>query len=352
MNILDYIYTDVGIDLGTANVLIYARGRGIVVDEPSVTAINRKTNRIVAVGDDAKKMLARTPAHIEVIRPLVGGVVSDFEMTQELLRHFFKRLDKGFSFGFRRGVIAIPEGLTEVEQKSVEDAALNAGCSKVFLVQSPIAAALGAGLPIDTPTASLIIDIGGGTTDVAVISMGGIVISRTLKIGGDKFNDEIIKFVRDEFKLIIGEPTAEMAKIMIGTAIVSEHRPDGHTEIALKGRDAATGLPREVVMKNTHMRAALLPSIKTIVETTQEVIESTPPELAGDLLRQGIYLCGGGALLWGLDRLIEKETSVATSVVEDPLTCVARGLGRLVDNFEERKALFADPLKPLEINLS
>ncbi|MBS3903589.1 MAG: rod shape-determining protein [Anaplasmataceae bacterium] len=352
MNILDYIYTDVGIDLGTANVLIYARGRGIVVDEPSVTAINRKTNRIVAVGDDAKKMLARTPAHIEVVRPLVNGVVSDFEMTQELLRHFFKRLDRGLSFGFRRGVIAIPDGLTEVEQKSVEDAALNAGCSKVFLVQSPLAAALGANLPIDTPTASLIIDIGGGTTDVAVISMGGIVISRTLKIAGDKFNDDIIKFVRDEFKLIIGEPTAEMAKIMIGTAIASEHRPDGHTEIALKGRDVASGLPREVVMKGNHIRAALLKSVKTIVETTQEVIESTPPELAGDLLRQGIYLCGGGALLWGLDKLIEKETSVTTSVVEDPLTCVARGLGRLVDNFEERKSLFTDPLKPLEISLS
>lgn len=351
-NYLNYFFTDIGIDLGTANVVIYVKGRGVVVNEPSVTAINRKANQIVAVGDDAKKMLARTPGHIEVIRPLVNGVISDFEMTQELLRHFFKRFSQGFSFGFRRAVLAIPDGLTEVERKSVEDAALNSGCSRVYLVDSPVAAALGANLPIYSPTASLIVDIGGGTTDIAVISMGGMVISKTLKTAGDKFNDDIIRFVRDEFKLIIGEPTAELAKMMVGSALPGEHRPGGQHELSIKGRDVSTGLPREVVMKSSQVRTALQRSLKTIVESVEEVIESTPPELAGDLLERGIHLCGGGALLWGLDRLIEKETSVKTVVVEDPLLCVARGLGQLIEDIDQNRPLFDNPQRALEIRVS
>lgn len=351
-NYLNYFFTDIGIDLGTANVVVYVKQKGVVVNEPSVTAINRKTNRMVAVGDEAKKMLARTPSHIEVIRPLVNGVISDFEMTQELLRHFFKRFNQGISFGFRRAVLAIPDGLTEVERKSVEDAALNAGCSQVYLVDSPVAAALGANLPINSPAASLIIDIGGGTTDIAVISMGGMVISKTLKTAGDKFNEDIIRFVREEFKLIIGEPTAELAKIMVGSAIPGEHRPGGPGELSIKGRDASSGLPKEVTIKSSQVRAALQRSLKTIVDATQDVIESTPPELAGDLLNQGIHLCGGGALLWGLDRLLEKETSVTTTVVEDPLLCVARGLGQIIEDIDKNRHLFDNPQRALEIRIS
>ncbi|MEK7188125.1 MAG: rod shape-determining protein [Patescibacteria group bacterium] len=351
-NFLNYFFTDIGIDLGTANVVIYGKQKGVVVNEPSVTAINRKTNRMMAVGDEAKKMLARTPAHIEVIRPLVSGVIADFEMTQELLRHFFKHLGSSSLFGFRRAVLAIPDGLTEVERKSVEDAALNAGCSRVYLVESPVAAALGANLPIHSPAASLIIDIGGGTTDIAVISMGSPVISRTLKTAGDKFNEDIIRYVREEFKLIIGEPTAELAKIMVGSAIPGEHRPGGPGEIAIKGRDAASGLPKEVIIKSSQIRTALQRSLKIIVDATQDVVESTPPELAGDLLERGIHLCGGGALLWGLDQLIEKETSVKTTVVEDPLLCVARGLGQLIEDIDRNRPFFDNPLKALEIRIS
>ena len=348
-NLLDSFFKDVGIDLGTANTLVYLKHRGLVVNEPSIAAINNKTNQIMAVGDDAKKMLGRTPAHITVIRPLVSGVISDFEMTQEMLRQFLRRLHGGnWPFmGFRRAVIAIPNNLTEVERKSVEDAAVNAGCAKVYLVEEPVAAALGAGLPINEPTASLVIDIGGGTTDIAVISMGGTVIARTLKVAGDRFNEDIIRFVRDEFKLLIGEPTAEYAKITVGSAIPLDER----LEIPIRGRDLSSGLPREVIVKNSHVRLALAKSLTAITDTVLETIEATPPELVGDILRQGVYLCGGGAMLRGLDRLIEKETAVTTHIAEDPLTCVVRGLGEIVERFDAHRELLDNQLKPLEINL-
>lgn len=343
------LFKDVGIDLGTANSLVYVRGRGLVINEPSVAAMNAKTNQILAVGEEAKKMMGRTPAHITVVRPLVSGVISDFEMTRELLRQFLRNLksSKLPFWGYRRGIVAIPNSLTEVERKSVEDAVRGAGCAKVFLMESPVAAALGANLPIESPTASLIVDIGGGTTDIAVISMGGSVVSKTLKIAGDKFNEDIMRFVRDEFKLIIGESTAELAKITVGSAIPLDER----LEVEIRGRDLQTGLPKEVVIKNSHIRAALSKSVRTITDAIREVIELTPPELAGDMLKQGIYLCGGGALLRGLDQLVEKETLVSTEVSEDPLTCVARGLGMVVDNFERHKELLDNPLRPLEINL-
>lgn len=347
MSILDPFFRDVGIDLGTANSLVYLRGSGLVVNEPTVVAINNKTSQILAVGEEAKKMLGRTPSHISVVRPLVNGVVSDFDMSQELLRQFLRSLRSQLAFSYRRGVIAIPDNLTEVERKSVEDAAASAGCAKVYLVESPVAAALGAGLPINDPTASLIVDIGGGTTDVAVISMGGTVVSKTLKTAGDRFNDDIVKFVRDEYKLAIGEQTAEQAKIAVGSAIPLEER----LETTLRGRDCTTGLPKEVVLKNTQARAALAKSLKQIVDTVREVIESTPPELVGDMLKHGVVLCGGGALLRGLDQLIAKETSVKTIIAEDPLTCVIRGLGQIVDNFDAHAGLLDNPLKPLTINL-
>lgn len=348
MSFFDGLFKDVGIDLGTANSLIYLRNRGLVINEPSVAAINNKTNQILAVGEDAKRMLGRTPSHISVIRPLVNGVIADFDMTEELLRQLLRRLKSRAAIGgFRRAVIAIPDNLTEVERKSVEDAALNAGCTRVSLVEAPVVAALGAGLPIDSPTASLIVDIGGGTTDIAVISMGGTVVSRTLKVAGDKFNDDIIKFVRDEFKLAIGETTAEEAKIAVGSAIPWDER----LETTIRGRDYSTGLPSEVILKNAHVRLALAKSLKSITDAIHEVVEATPPELAGDVLRQGITLCGGGACLRGLDKLIEKEVEVATVVAEDPLTCTVRGLGKVVDNFDRHSTLLDNPMKPLTINL-
>src|SRR3989344_3022222 len=241
MGLFNSLFKDVGIDLGTANSLVYLRDVGLVVNEPTVVAVNNKTNQILAVGEEAKKMLGRTPSHISVIRPLTGGVVSDFDMAQEIVRHFLRRLRNRTNFGFRRGVVAIPDNLTEVERKSAEDAILNAGCAKAYLVEAPVAAAIGAGLPIGLPTASLIVDIGGGTTDIAVISMGGTVVSKTLKVAGDKFNDDITKFVRDEFKLLIGESTAEAAKIAVGSALPHDER----LEIPIRGRDVSTGLPRE-----------------------------------------------------------------------------------------------------------
>ncbi len=348
--LFDSFFKDVGIDLGTANTLIYLKHKGIVINEPSVAAVNTKTNQILAVGEEAKRMLGRTPSHISVIRPLVNGVISNFEMTQEMLRQFLRRLSANDRFplsGYRRAVLAIPDNLTEVERKSVEDAARNAGCAKVYLVEEPVAAALGADLAIGLPLASLIIDIGGGTTDVAVISMGATVVSRTLKVAGDRFNEDVIRFVRDEFRLVIGEPTAEYAKIAVGSATPLDEK----LEVPIRGRDLQSGLPREVFIKNTHIRAALGKSLRTVVDSVLEVVEATPPELVGDMLKQGIYLCGGGGLLRGLDQLIERETGVKTQIAEDPLTCVVRGLGRIVDRFEEHKVILDNPLKPLEINL-
>jgi len=347
MALFDNVFKDIGIDLGTANSLIYLKNKGIVVNEPSVAAINTKTNHVLAVGDEAKKMLGRVPPHINVVRPLVNGVISDFEMTEEMLRHLLSRPKASPIMSYRRAILAIPNNLTEVERKSVEDAALNAGCSKVYLVESPTAAALGAGLPIMTPSASMIIDIGGGTTDIAVISLGGTVVSRTLKVAGDKFNEDIIRFVRDEFHLAIGEPTAEFAKIAVGSAIPLDER----MEVPIRGRDYTSGLPREVGMKNNHVRMAISKSLRAIIDSVHEVIEETPPELAGDVLRGGIVLCGGGALLRGLDELLEKETGVTVTVADDPLTCVVRGLGQMVDNFDGHRELLDNPLKPLYINL-
>jgi rod shape-determining protein MreB len=349
VSFFDRFFRDVGVDLGTANSLIYLKGRGLVVNEPTVAAVNAKTNQILAVGEDAKKMLGRTPAHITVIRPLVGGVISDFEMTHEILRQFLRRLsrDHRSPFSYRHAILAIPNNLTEVERKSIEDAALAAGIAKVFVVEAPIAAALGADLPIDLPTANLIIDVGGGTTDIAVISMGGTVVARTLKIAGDRFNDDIVRFVRDEFKLAIGEPTAEAAKITVGSAIPLDER----MEFPIRGRDMGSGLPREIVIKNGHIRLALGKSLKVVTEAVLEVIEATPPELVGDMLKQGITLCGGSALLRGLDEVIERETGVATKVAEDPLTCVIRGLGQIVDDLDAHRGLLDNPLKPLVINL-
>ena len=343
---LNYFSKNVGIDLGTANSIIYLEGRGIIVNEPSMAAVNRRTGRVLAVGEEAKKMLGRTPTHIDVIRPLTNGVISDFEMTQEMLRHYLKRVsaNKVF-FNFKQAVIGVPSNLTEVERKSVEDAVTGVGVSKVYVIDEPVAAALGARLPIDEPTANMIVDIGGGTTEIAVISMGGTVTARSLKVAGDKLNDDIIRFVREEFKLAIGEPTAEELKITVGTATPTDQK----LEMTVRGRDLATGLPKEVLVKDAYIRSAISKSLRSIVEAVKGVIEITPPELAGDILRRGIYLCGGGSMLNGMDRLLSKELSVVTTIVDDPLTCVARGTGILLENLEKYKDIFHSPFAPKDI---
>ncbi len=341
----NYFTKDIGIDLGTANSLVYVKDRGIVISEPSLAAINNKTNQVLAIGEEAKKMVGRTPAHITVIRPLLGGVISDFEMTEEMLRHFLRRVSSSRFMNYYRAVVGVPTNLTEVERKSVEDAVLSAGAAQAFLIEEPIAAALGARLPIDEPMANMVVDIGGGTTEVAVISMGGVVTARSIKVAGDKLNDDIIKFIRDEYKLAIGEPTAEELKITIASAIPLDERLD----LAIRGRDMATGLPREVIVKGTQIRAAIHRSLRLIVDAVKDVIETTPPELVADVLRQGIHLSGGGSLLRGIDALISREVGVDVCVVEDPLTCVVRGAGVAAQNIGRYRNLFTFSPKPAEI---
>lgn len=345
MSFTDRFKTDVGIDLGTANSLVYLKGQGILFNEPTLIAINNKTGQTVAIGNEAKKMMGRTPVHIDVIRPLINGVISDFVMTQEILKYFVRRIKKDSLFNYIRAVVAIPTNLTEVERKSVEDAVISSGASTVYLLEEPIAAVLGAGLPIDEPTANMIIDIGGGTAEIAVISMGGVVVSKSLKVAGDRMNEDIIKFVREDFKMAIGEPTAERIKVEIGTVINSNER----LEIVIGGRDLSSGLPKEAVIKDSQVRLALLPSIKQIIEAVKDTIEKTPPELSGDILRRGIYLSGGASLLRGLDELLEKELAVKTVRVDDPLTCVVRGAGMAVENIDKYKSIFAVSLKPINI---
>ncbi len=348
MKFLDYFSKNIGIDLGTANSLVYVASQGIVINEPSVVAVNAKTGQLLAVGHEARKMVGRTPNHINVVRPLVNGIISDFDMAQEMLRHFVKRIGKtSFALNYRRAVIGVPSNLTEVERKSVEDAVIGAGVNKAYIIEEPVAAALGARLPIDEPTANMIVDIGGGTTEIAIISMGGTVNARSLKIAGDKLNEEIIKFIREEFRLAIGEPTAEELKMTIGSAVPSEQK----AEMLIRGRDLATGLPREAVVRDAQIRAAIAKPLKTIVEAIKEVIETAPPELSGDILQRGIYLCGGGSLLRGIDELIAKDLQVAATVVEDPLTCVARGTGVAVENFAKYSVVLDNPFVPRDIKL-
>ncbi|NCN94892.1 rod shape-determining protein [Candidatus Wolfebacteria bacterium] len=344
---LDYFRKDIGIDLGTANSLVYIKDRGIILNEPSLTAVNNKTGQILAIGEEAKKMVGRAPAHISIIRPLINGVISDFEITKELFRHFLKKVDNNRFFNYSRVVIGVPTNLTEVERKSVEDAALLAGAARAYLVEEPVAAALGARLPVDEPTASMIVDMGGGTTEIAVISMGGVVISQSLKIAGDKLNDDIIKFVRDEFKLMIGEPTAEELKMKIGSAIAMDEK----LELPIRGRDMATGLPREVVVKGGHIRMAINRSLRSVVEAIKETIEKAPPELVGDILKNGVFLCGGGSLLKGMSNLIQREIAVEATVVDDALTCVVRGAGIITDDIDKHSRFLAGSLKPMEINI-
>ncbi len=337
--------TDIGIDLGTANSLVYLKGEGVVFNEPTMIAINNKTGQVVAIGNEAKRMMGRTPTHIDVIRPLVNGVISDFLMAQEVLKHFIKKIKKDSLFNYIRAVVAIPTNLTEVERKSVEDAVISSGAASSHLIEEPVAALLGASLPIDEPTAHMVVDIGGGTSEIAVVSLGGVVVSRSLKIAGDKMNNEIIRYVHDDFKMAIGEPTAERVKIEIGSMITGS-KP---IEMTIAGRDLSTGLPKEVSIKDSQVRMALMPSVRQIIDAIRDTIEKTPPELAGDILRRGLYLSGGGSMLRGFSDLVSKEVGVKTIIVDDPLTCVVRGTGVAAENIEHHKPIFALSVRPINI---
>ncbi|MEK7535262.1 MAG: rod shape-determining protein [Patescibacteria group bacterium] len=323
---------DVGIDLGTANTLVYVRGKGIVINEPSVVAINQRTKQILAIGTEAQVMVGKTPAHIVATRPLVDGVVSDFEVTEQMLRYFIERVHKErFSLLPRpRVVIGVPYGVTEVERRAAEEAALNAGARQAFLIEEPVAAAIGARLPIQEATGSMIVDIGGGTTEVAVISMGGIVASRSIRVAGDEMNQDIINYARDNFNLLLGERTAEQIKIDIGSACPLKEP----LERPMRGRDLVSGLPHQVMINDEQVRQALYKSTMTIVEAVKSTIEETPPELVADIMERGIVLAGGGALLKGLDVLISQTTQTRVYIADDPLTCVARGTGVVLEDLE------------------
>lgn len=340
--ILSRFSQDIGIDLGTANTLVYVRGKGIVITEPSVVAINKKTKEVLAVGEEAKRMVGRTPAHIVAIRPLVDGVISDFEITEAMLRYFFDRVHQmHFALIPRpRVVIGIPHSVTEVERRAVEEGAMSAGAREVFLIEEPIAAAIGARLPIQDASGSMIVDIGGGTTEVAVISLGGVVASRSLRIAGDEMNDDIIQYARDKFNLLLGERTAEDIKIKIGSALPLRDKK----EVAMRGRDLVTGLPKEIIVGDEQIREAIRKSIGQIIESIKVTMEETPPELLADIMDRGIVLAGGGALLPGLDRLIENETQTKVYISEDPLTAVVRGTGIVLEDID----LLSEVLLPRE----
>ena len=323
---------DVGIDLGTANTLVYMRGRGIVINEPSVVAVNHKTGQVVAVGVDAKAMLGRTPGHIHAIRPLVEGVISDFETTEEMISYLLGKATRGSrKFFGPRVVVGVPSGITNVEIRAVRDATRNAGAGEVHIVEEPMAAAIGMRLPIHEPIGNMVIDVGGGTTDIAVISLGGVVNSKNLRIAGDKFNDDIVSYIRNQFKILIGEKTAELVKISIGSVMPS-HAP---LETSVKGRDLVTGLPKEVILTDTDIREALGQSIESLLEAAREVLETTPPEILSDVMQRGLHLSGGGALIKGLPELLESELNLPVHVAPDPLTAVARGAGIILENLED-----------------
>jgi len=324
---------DIGIDLGTANTLVYVKKKGIVINEPSVVAINQKTGKILAIGANAKRMVGKTPAHIVASRPLVSGVISDFEVTEQMLKYFIDKVHPSNYFSFLsrpKVVIGIPSGVTEVEKKAVKDAAISAGAKEAYLIEEPMAAAVGSRLPVQDAAGNMIIDIGGGTTDIAVISLGGIVVSKSLRIAGDEMNENIIQYARDQFNILLGEKTAEAVKIAIGSAYDIEEC----LETQIRGRDLITGLPKEATITGEQVRAALKKSVKIIVNNVKAVVEETPPELIADIMHRGIILTGGGGMLKGLDRVVSNESKIPVKLAEDPLTAVVRGTGIILEDIE------------------
>jgi len=321
---------DIGIDLGTANTLVHVKSKGIVIREPSVVAINNHTGEVLAVGLEAKSMIGRTPGNITAIRPMKDGVIADFQVTQGMLKYFIRKAIGNSMFVRPRVVVCVPSGVTEVEKRAVVDATLHAGAKEAYLIEEPMAAAIGDGLPVDEPAGSMVVDIGGGTSEVAVISLGGIVVSRSLRIGGDELDDAIVLYVKKEYNLMIGERTAEDIKIKAGSAYPLEEE----VRYRISGRDLVTGLPREIEIKSEEIREALAEPVNSIVDAIKYTLEKTPPELAADIMEQGIMLTGGGALLKGLDQLIHKETGIPVKVAEYPLDCVALGTGRVLEEIE------------------
>lgn len=332
--ILGMFSSDLAIDLGTANTLVYVKGKGIVLMEPSVVAVSvdhRSKNRVLAVGTDAKNMLGRTPGNIVAIRPMRDGVIADFEVTEAMLRHFIHKVHNRRTFVRPRIIIAVPSGITQVEKRAVKESAESAGAREVFLIEEPMAAAIGANLPITEPTCNMVVDIGGGTTEVAVISLAGIVYSRSVRVAGDKMDSAIIQYIKRKYNLLIGEMTAEIIKMTIGNASPD---PQDLETIEVKGRDLASGIPKILSIDSEEIRVAISEQIDSIIETVKIALEQTPPELSADIVDRGIILTGGGALLKNLDKFLREETSLPITIAEDPLTTVALGSGKVLDNIE------------------
>jgi len=317
---------DIGVDLGTASVLVYIKGKGIVINEPSVVAIDKSSGQIIAVGEEARRMLGRTPGNIVAIRPLREGVIADYETTEKMLRYFIDKAVGKKMFFKPRVMVCIPSGVTGVEERAVREAAIQAGAKQAFLIEEPLAAALGAGLDISEAAGNMVIDVGGGTTDIAVLSLGGIVTSQSLRVGGDKFDEAIIRYIRKEYNLMIGERTAEEMKITVGTAYPSEKK--GATTMEIRGRDLITGLPKTISVTAEETNFALSEPIEAVVSAVKEVLEGTPPELSADIINRGIFMTGGGSLLDGFDKLISEETGLPVYIADDPISCVALGTGK------------------------
>jgi rod shape-determining protein MreB len=345
---LSVFSSDIGIDLGTANTLIYVRGKGVVINEPTIVAINKKTGQLVAIGEAAKSMQGRTPGHIDVVRPLHEGVISDFEVTEEMLGYFINKVRQDTKAMFApRVLIGVPCGITNVEMRAARDAAKNAGAREVYLIEEPMAAAIGAKLPISKSVGSMIIDIGGGTSNIAVISYGGMVASKNLKVAGDHLNNAIVFYIRDQFKVLVGERTAEEAKIKLA-AVEGESE---EREMIVRGRDVVTGLPKEVIVTDADIREAINPLVDSMVEAVRSVLEQTPPEVMSDIMQKGIYLSGGGALIPGLAPLLESIIRVPVIIVADPLRAVIRGIGVALENLTNYEPLLIDQHDEITPNL-
>jgi rod shape-determining protein MreB len=331
MGFLDFISSDIGIDLGTANTLVFVRGQGIVLNEPSVVAIEVSSKRVLAVGGEAKEMVGRTPGEIMAIRPLKDGVIADFEITEKLLSNFIRRVVRHRYLMKPRIVISVPSGITEVEKRAVRDSAENAGAREVFLIQEPMAAAIGVGLPVHLPSGSMVIDIGGGTSEIAVIALDGIVNNISIRIGGDEMDEGIMLYLKKNYNLLIGERTAEEIKIAIGSA----YPPEEEESLEIKGRDLVAGIPKTMKISSVQVREALSEPIDAIIEAVRQALEETPPELSADILDKGIVVTGGGALIKGLDKRLREETNLPINIAEDPLTCVVRGTGVVLENMNQ-----------------
>ncbi len=332
---------DIGIDLGTANTLVYVKDQGIVLREPSVVAVQAGTNKVLAVGDEAKRMLGRTPSNIVAVRPLKDGVIADFEVTEAMLRHFISKVHNGRVGAKPRVVIAVPAGITEVEKRAVQESAMHAGAREVYLIEEPMAAAIGVGLPVQDPAGNMIIDIGGGTTEVAVISLSGVVFSRSLRVAGDELDKAIVQYMKRSYNLMVGERTAEEIKIKIGSAYPMEME----TSTEVKGRDLVTGMPKTRTITSQEVREALLEPISAIVDSVCIALESCPPELSADLVERGLVLAGGGALLRGLDKLLSDQTGLPVHIAEDPLSAVAEGTGRCLNEIKFLRQVAAPPAR-------